>query len=342
MLLNCIREVKYTNTRWLLNKDLKMTCIVERISWLSVFLLFSCFQIVSSQNADNLYRSSREHLNLGNYDQALVYINHALIIDSSKADYYLQRATIYYHQKVYDKTIRDCYTTLKLKSDIPEVYMLRGKVCQVTESYGGAILFFGKAIKYTSENEILYDAFLNRGKAYFNLKKYYDARSDFLSAYDIKPNSLDLLLAMSENYLKTNEKDKALATLRRAIEIDASYSPSYKLSGCIAMEDRDYPGAIHAYSKYCELEPKTGSAYNMLGEAYLMNKDYENSMNALKIAQSLTPNDPMIYKLKGLVYIEQDDHENGCNTLFRAFQLGYLEQYGYDLLDIYLEKCESQ
>jgi len=114
------------------------------------------------------------------------------------------------------------------------------------------------------------------------------------------------------------------------------------LSGRIAMEDRDYPGAINAYGKYCELEPNTGSAYNMLGEAYLMNKDYENSMNALKIAQSLTPNDPMIYKLKGLVYLEQDDHENGCNTLFRAFQLGYLEQYGYDLLDIYLEKCESQ
>jgi hypothetical protein len=28
--------------------------------------------------------------------------------------------------------------------------------------------------------------------------------------------------------------------------------------------------------------------------------------------------------------------------MFKAFQLGYLERYGYDTLDIYLRKCEGK
>lgn len=319
-----------------------MTCIVKRTNWILVFLFISLSNFVFPQNADDLFISGQEYLIRGEYEKALLSIDHVLAIDSSITDYYLLRANIYFKMKVYDKTIRDCYTILKLRSDIPEVYILRGKVCQVTESYGGAILFFGKAIKYSSENESLFEAFLNRGKAYFELRKYYDAKNDFISAYEINQNSLDLLLSMSENYLMINDNKNAFSTLSIAIEIDSLYPPSYALLGSIAINNKNYSEAIIAYKKYCELIPEMAMAYNMLGETYLLNKEYENAMNTINISQSISPNDPMIFKIKGLIYVEQKEYDKGCNNLFRALQLGYLEQYGYDLLEVYLNECEDQ
>ncbi len=310
--------------------------------WVPVFILFSLSRCAFSQNADEFYISSQDFVEKGELKLALRSIDRALSIDSSIADYYLQRANIHFQMELYDQTIKDCYKALKLKNDNPDIYILRGKVCQITQSYGGAILFFGKAIKYSSENDILFEAFLNRGKAYYELRKYLDAKNDYASAYDIDPESIDLLVSMSENYLKINDKSNALSNLKAAIEIDSSYSPAYELLGRIAIVDQDYPEAILAYRKYCNLQQETASAYNKLGEAYLLNGEYENAMSSLNKSQSLSPVDPMIFKLKGLVYIKQQNHELGCNNLFRAMQLGYLEQYGYDLLDIYLNECEDQ
>ena len=310
--------------------------------WMPVFVLFSLSRFAFSQDADDFYMSSQDLLDRGEFKLAIRSIDQALLIDSSVSDYYLQRANIHFQMKLYDKTIIDCYKALKLKNDNPEIYILRGKVCQITQSYGGAILFFGKAIKYSSENDGLFEAFLNRGKAYYELRKYIDAKNDFASAYDIDPESVDLLVSMSENYLKINDKMNALINLKKAIEIDSSYSPAYELLGRLAIVDQDYPEAILAYRKYCDLQPETASAFNKLGEAYLLNSEYDSAMTTLNRSQSLLPTDPMIFKLKGLVYIKQLKHELGCNNLFRAMQLGYLEQYGYDLLDIYLDECEDQ
>ncbi|MGD2034723.1 MAG: hypothetical protein PVF73_06695 [Bacteroidales bacterium] len=315
---------------------------MEKPFWLLFFLFIGISGPGFSQGAVEFYESSLEHMNREELDQALLSVDRALEIDSSVPDYYLQRANIFYKLSMYDKTIKDCYSAMRLKNDIPEVYLLRGKVCQVTESFGGAILFFGKAIKYSSDNELLFDAFLNRGKAYYELGKYYDALSDFQSARDINTRSLELLLSMSESFLKINVIDKAHSTLMAAVEIDSSYSPLYEVLGRVAKTKKDYPEAIEAYKKYCELNPGSASAHCMLSEGYLLNGDYEKGMENINIAQSLSPEDPMVFKIKGLIYLRKNEFENGCNNLFRALQLGYLEQYGYDLLDIYLTECEGK
>jgi tetratricopeptide (TPR) repeat protein len=318
-----------------------MAGIFKKASRMPIIILFCISPFAYSQYAEEFYAASQDLVEKGEYQLALGSIDKALAIDSSKVNYYLLRANIHFKLEQYDKTIKDCYRAIKLKNDIPEIYILRGKVCQVTESYGGAILFFGKAIKYSSENDILFDAFLNRGKAYFKLKKFSEAKSDFISAYDINPESVDLLVSMSENYLRLKDKDNALSNLRTAIEIDPSYPPAYELLGRIAIDDKEYQEAIIVYNKYCDLLPESASAHNKLGEAYLLNAEYDNAMNTLNMSQTLKPEDPMIFKLKGQVYIKMMEQELGCNNLFRAMQMGYLEQYGFDLLDIYLDECED-
>ncbi|MBN1597052.1 MAG: tetratricopeptide repeat protein [Bacteroidales bacterium] len=297
---------------------------------------------VKSQSADDLYRKSINYFNLKQYTQALYTINKAMEGDSLHADYYLQRARIQFELGNYDEAIRDCYSILKIKPNQPEVYLLRGHVCMVTESYGGALLFYGKAIKFTDKNNLLFEAFFNRGKAYMELKKYYDAQSDFLSAYEIDSESPELLVALASSYFYMGRTDEALKNLNRAIGIDNENSEARYLIGKIAEKQGDYPLAIDSYEKYLELEPMDADVYNRLADVLYKNNDPTHAISALGKSIELVPANPESYKILGLIYISLKEKEKGCNSLFRAMQLGYLEKYGYDLLDTYLEQCEPE
>jgi tetratricopeptide (TPR) repeat protein len=318
-----------------------MGALKQFFSVLFVLFAFQFPNPAGAQDIDELLKTSIEYSNKGAYQQALNLINRAIQYDSARADLFLQRATIQYFLGHYDNTIRDCYTTLRLKPNVPEVYLLRGKVCIVTESYGGAILFFGKALKYTSDNDLLYEAYLNRGKAYFSLQRFQDAFSDFQAAYKINNKSIDILFPLADTYLQINRPCEALSTLNRVIIVNPDYAPAYELLGRIAIENKDYPEAIKAYEKYTTLNPNTPSAFNDLAEVYRLDKQYERALSTLNHSISIDPMEPATYKIKGLVYIDLGETEKGCNSLFRSMQLGYFEKYGYDLLDIYTSNCEK-
>jgi tetratricopeptide (TPR) repeat protein len=313
-------------------------------NYISQLILAYC--ILSSlpaqtQDTDELFKASLQYSDKGAYQQALNLIQKAIVKDSTRVDLYLHRATVYYYLGNYDLTIKDCYTIVRFQPDLPEVYLLRGKVCMVTESYGGAILFFGKTLKYTADNVLLFDAFLNRGKSFFALKRYQDAYSDFQAAYAINEQSLDLLLPMADTYLKISKPQEALTILNKLISSNPEYAPAYELLGRIAIENKNFPEAIRVYEKYTALEPTEPSAFNALADAYRINQQYEQALISLNRSLTLDPMNASSHKIKGLIYISMNEKEKGCNALFRAMQLGYFEKYGYDLLDIYITHCEK-
>jgi tetratricopeptide (TPR) repeat protein len=312
--------------------------------YITQLLLLVCILFtysVEAQDVDELLKTSIEYSGKGAYQQALKMIERAIIQDSTRVDLYLQRATVYYYLGNYDYAIRDCYSTVRLKPDVPEVYILRGKVCIITESYGGAILFFGKALKYTNDKNLLFEAFLNRGKAFFALKRYPDAFSDFQAAYAIDENSVDLLLPLADTYLKMNKTQEALSILKKVISSTPDYPPTYELMGRIAIDNKDFPEAIRAYEKYTALKPTESSAFNALANAYRIDMQYEKALTSLNRSLSLDPTDAATFKIKGLIYISLDENEKACDAFFRSMQLGYFEKYGYDLLDLYLTHCEK-
>ena len=135
---------------------------------------------------------------------------------------------------------------------------------------------------------------------------------------------------IEKRFMVTKEK---VSIIKKKKEIEPVFRLiEGEILGRIAMKSNDYPEAIEAYVRYCELRATESTACNLLADAYFKNEDYENALNTLRKSQSLAPDNPMIYKIKGLIYIRQNQNEKGCNNLFRALQLGYLEQYGYDLL----------
>ncbi len=296
--------------------------------------------LMLAQTSGGNYQLSRELLDQEKFTEALQVINRVLAEDSSRAEYILVRANCYFGLGQYEKTINDCYTILRMEPNMAEVYMLRGKVCNITQSYGGAILFFGKAIQYSSENSLLFEAFFNRGLAYFELGKFVDARASFEAAYDIDPMQSKLLLALAETYLKLYETAKATEMAMEVVENEPENPGAYAILGKIASQKKDFPQAKIAFERYAELQPSP-DAYNQLAQVYFETDEYTEALGILNKSIALDPKNPVPYKLKGIIYVEQGSKEVGCDHLFQALQLGYLEKYGYDLLDIYLKLCEK-
>ncbi len=318
-----------------------MLLYMKRYIWLFSCLAGNFFCHTAAQNSETLYKQSIEQYTQGNYPQALETINRAISMDSMKADYRIHRASIYFTQEKYDLVIKDCYTAGNYSANDPRIYLLRGKVCMATKSYGGAIVLFGKAIKNTADSKLLYEAYFQRGNAYFGIAQYPEAIEDYKSAGKYGEKSVDLLMAQANTYLYLKQFDNALTLIKEMLNIQPDFAQAYELTGKLYMARNEFPAAIEAFEKNAALKPNDFSSLNLLAEAFMSNQDYENALINIRKAIAIDPSEPFAHKLSGLIYIRQGDMDKGCNSIFKAMMFGYLEKYDYDLLNYYIQQCEK-
>jgi len=305
-------------------------------------ILSSLIRNSSAQNPNDLYKLSLEQTIKGNYSEALTSIDKSLLSDSTKIDFLIQKATVFYHLNRYDEALRNCYTILKTQPENPQVFILRGLISLSTKSYGGAIFLFGKAIKLTTDKDNLYKAYLNRGKVYMATDKYTEAISDFNAAGSFKPDSMEVLMALSDAYYKIKQPVQALEKALKIIELHPMYANAYKMIGYIYYDKKETEKALEWLTKFCELNPNDASAFQLISTIQLENKNLDKAQLAIGLATRLNSSDPYNFKILATIYIAKGQKEEACNSLFHAFKLGYIEKYGYDLLNLYLSNCESR
>jgi tetratricopeptide (TPR) repeat protein len=307
-----------------------------------VFILSSSLMTALAQNPSELYKLSVEQMNKGDYPIAMNYINRAMQEDSTKNDYVLQKAMLCYHLHKYEEAIRYCYTIQKTEPDNPRVLLLRGLIGLTTKSYGGAIFLFGKVIKSSGDKDCRCKAYLYRGKVFLETDKVNEAFADFNAANALQPDSLDILMAFAEAYVKVNQPDEAITKVLKITSRHPAYANAYKMLGNIYYHKKENEKALEAFHKFCELNPNDEGVFQTISNIYLDNKNFDQAHVSIGRASQLDPSDPFNYKILAYIYFAKGQKDEGCNSVFRAFELGYLERYGYDLLDVYLKNCEGK
>jgi tetratricopeptide (TPR) repeat protein len=316
-----------------------MNILLQLCRFLLVFLL--PLQVFS-QDSQTLFKTSFDRMKAGDYEGALYSINKLIARDSASADFYLLRAKIHYSMAAYNKTVEDCYKALSIQPEQPDVFFLRGQVCLVTESYSAAAILFTKAIDKYTDPDKLFRAYLNRGQVYQNMGKNEDAIKDFMVASEIASDSICVLMPLAETYLNLKKFNDATATLEKIQKINEGYPPVYHIYGNLYFENRNYLKAAENYEKYLIHQPSDAAVLNKTCFSYYSIKDYENARIAINRSLTCDPKNPESYKLKGMILLETGVKEEGCDFLFRAFQLGYIEKVGKDLIDIYIKNCEEE
>ena len=125
----------------------------------------------------------------------------------------------------------------------------------------------------------------NRGGA----ENYQKAAEHFLKANAIDPKDSKVLLYLGRVQNALFQDDKAVASLKAAVEIDPDYQEARASYAAALLDAGDLDEAVRQLNVVTRREPERGMAWYLLSQAYARKADYADGKTAALKAIELTP-----------------------------------------------------
>ena len=119
----------------------------------------------------------------------------------------------------------------------------------------------------------------------------------------------------------SNDNAKAVAPLKKAIELKPDYADAYNNLGNVLSYEKDNTGAIATYKKGIELKPDFAYAYYNLGNALRDEKDNTGAIAAYKKAIELKPDFAYAYYNLGVTLSYEKDNTGVIAAYRKAIEL---------------------
>lgn len=283
-------------------------------------------------NADLYNERARIYLSLKRNEEAVSDAKRAIRIDSTKAEYYLTEADIffaanetrnskdamelvvkkfptntegllklgelYYLVKQYDNAFAKINDALKVNVNLSKAYYLKGSIYKETGDTAKAISSLETAIEQDNKN---YGAFLDLGLIY-GARKNTIALEYFENAISINPERTDGLYAKAKLLQDLNKTDEAIALYNRILKADSLHEFSLYNIGAIELDvKKDAKAALEHFTKAINANPKYAEAYFARGVCYQELKDKANAFADYNMCLQLKPNyEPAVDALNSL------------------------------------------
>jgi tetratricopeptide (TPR) repeat protein len=162
----------------------------------------------------------------------------------------------------------------RIISDLPEsdtnvtrAYNLWGLILADKKDYSKAMEKFQRALALSSvpESEFVH---LNIGNLQSSMKDTDGAIASYRKAIQIDPNSVGAHLGLGHALRARDDIDGAIASYKKALEIDPKFVFAYNGLGNVLVDKKDLDGAIKSYQRAIEIDPSYAYAYTGLGNAY--------------------------------------------------------------------------
>ncbi len=114
---------------------------------------------------------------------------------------------------------------------------------------------------------------------------------------------------------------QARAAAMKALELDDSLAEAHAALGSVAVDERDFPGAIRSLQRAVELNPGLTSAYTGLGSLYYCSERHREAQEAMLKALSLDPLSMMIHTCVGDAYYYAREYERSLVYYRKAVEL---------------------
>ena len=151
--------------------------------------------------------------------------------------------------------------------------MLRCKAKYKLQDYRGAIKDAQQilAIKSNAFSEQDYQAVLNLGICYSNLRQFEQARQYFYQAQKVDSTDVRIPESLGYGFLEEHDFTKAIKNYSHAVELNPGSKTIFYGLGKSYLQANQYPEAIKAYDQAIKLDPTYAVAYqNRASAKYLM------------------------------------------------------------------------
>ena len=198
----------------------------------------------------------------------------------------------------------------------------KGKSFFNAKKYDDAIKAYDKAIELDPEPDNAAGAYFGRGVVY-NMKGQLDrAIEDFNKSIELYPDYANVYVSRGYVYIKKGQYDKAIMNFNKAIELYPDYANTYFGRGFAYYMKGQYDRAIQDYNKTIELDPNDAVAYDNRGNAYYMKGQHDRAILDYDKAIELAPNGAGAYFGRGLAYGNKGQYDRAILDLKTAAQLG--------------------
>jgi Tfp pilus assembly protein PilF len=169
-----------------------------------------------------------------------------------------------------------------------------------------------------------YGSHIESGYFYFKTKDYLRAvdhyekaiaeyeSSDTLS--ETKESLVEAYYSLAHTYIATDEVEKAVAYLEKAIEEDPGNPLFYRDLGLIAFQNNNIEPAELFFSKAIELAPQEAELYKQLAGMYISIGEKEKAVALYENALQVNGDNPQIQQDLAMMYKDTIENTQGCEA----------------------------
>ncbi|MDI9336345.1 MAG: tetratricopeptide repeat protein [Gammaproteobacteria bacterium] len=259
-------------------------------------------------------------LQVGNYAQALLWINQLIVLFPQEGNFYHHRGVIYKQNKdtlkaienftlalqyapnhtlalndlgnsyldlkEYEKALDYFQKALQVNAHPAEIYRNIGYVYKEWGQFSQALEWYGQAIQV---NPSFAEAYSNRAYVYGLMKNYTAALNDLDLALRLDPKMLHAYNNMGGIYKELNQLDQALSCFAKAIALDRQHPPSILNYGMVLSRQGHYLQAIEKFDEVLKLSPLHRDAYINKGLSLCRMHQLSSSIECFNQALSIDP-----------------------------------------------------
>ncbi|MDR0295845.1 MAG: tetratricopeptide repeat protein [Prevotellaceae bacterium] len=205
-------------------------------------------------------------------------------------------------------------------------FFYRGRQALMDSKYPQAINVFNLLIKTDST---LYEAYLFRGIAKYNLNDFIGAQVDFSKAVQINPVYTPAYHYRAITHSRLGKYEEALKDLDEAMALRPGYPGLYYSRAITYFLSQQFSNAVSDFNRFIRFEPKVPEAYLNRGTAHLYLKDTISALEDYNTAILLNQFEPEGYVRRGRIFALQEQSEKAMENLDEALRLDSANSFAY-------------
>ena len=216
-------------------------------------------------------------------------------------------------------------------SDSSSFYYAKGISEKNEKRFLTAAAHFEKAISF---NKNYTEAYIENAYANKEMRKTDQAKANFLKAYEMQPNNIQVIKELTNLYYDYRQWDKAAEFANKCVGCDNAD----RIIGLSNYEKENYVAAEKSLLKAIAKNPEDALVNYTLGRTYMDMEMYRKAVPYFEKAAALNPEkNAWAYEL-GLLYYNNNNYRSAVTAFETAAKNGYVtsndfnENYGYSLL----------
>lgn len=232
-----------------------------------------------------LHLLAESHLYNGDIDLAADTFKRAVEIAPDNIEARLQLARFMISAGEIDQAYKQVKTILDKHSDHLGALILETEIFMAQKNIQGLLQLLKKIKTLAPDNS---EGWFRMGRVYKMLEKNELAREEFISAFKINPNSIDLLAELTDIEITLGNTQASKTRLKKILESQPQHIAAHKFLGMIYMAEKNYELAESELKIQLERTPSDVATYLQLGNMHYalknMNQATQYYLKGVEIA----------------------------------------------------------